>query len=181
MDAKTKAQDWTTTVPDQFWDLKPTLAVGTLVRATRALDPDGANVTPGTLGYVFGETDCYGDGYGPIVQWVGIDPRTGIVTHRGVCNVYPGDVDVVKVHDSVEVMHVPDMIPPPQDTLAAVRALLAYSWNDTGYIYENLTETERKLISAKQFNELVRWVFPAVGQRVAARVRITEGGEGSNG
>ena len=59
---------------------------GALVVAIRLLDEGAADVQPGTLGVVFNETDFYGDDCGPIVRWV-----TG-----AVCNVYPGDVDVVR-------------------------------------------------------------------------------------
>lgn len=59
---------------------------GQLVCATKHLDPQGANVTPGTLGVVFEEANAYGDGNGPMVRWF-----TG-----GCCNVYPGDVETEK-------------------------------------------------------------------------------------
>jgi hypothetical protein len=74
--------------------------VGTLVKARRTLDKDGANVKRGTLGVVFeptvyvknaGTFDDAGPAhgghvaYGPNVRWF-----TG-----AVCNVYPGDVEHV--------------------------------------------------------------------------------------
>lgn len=59
---------------------------GTLVRAERHLDPEGANVQSGTLGVVFEETDAYGDGNGPMVRWFS----------HGACNVYDGDVSVIR-------------------------------------------------------------------------------------
>lgn len=57
---------------------------GTVVIARKLLDPEGADVEPGTPGVVFEETDAYGDGAGPMVRWF-----TGTA-----CNVYDGDVRV---------------------------------------------------------------------------------------
>lgn len=58
---------------------------GTLVRAKRNLDPEGANVLVGCLGVVFEHADFYKDGCGPMVRW----------TSGGACNVYEGDVERV--------------------------------------------------------------------------------------
>lgn len=74
---------------------------GTVVRALRDLDPQGAAVHEGDLGVVFGEADCYGDGAGPIVRWFRVlrelpPCRVGL---GGVCNVYDGDVEVIQEPD----------------------------------------------------------------------------------
>jgi hypothetical protein len=49
----------------QTWSLPR----GTIVRARMDIDMDVANVQKGDLGIVFGETNCYSDGAGPIVRW----------------------------------------------------------------------------------------------------------------
>lgn len=60
------------------------LSRGTLVKAIRNLDPDGAAVLEEDLGVVFEEADYYEDGCGPMVRWF----------RGGACNVYEGDVAV---------------------------------------------------------------------------------------
>lgn len=62
--------------------LKP----GTLVRAIRHLDPEGADVRAGTRGVIFHEQNFYKDGAGPCVMWM-----TG-----SMCSVYDGDVKVIR-------------------------------------------------------------------------------------
>ncbi len=61
------------------------LEPGNIVRALINLDPIGANVPIGTIGVVFGETNYYKDGCGPIVRW--------LTERGGCCNVYEGDVE----------------------------------------------------------------------------------------
>jgi hypothetical protein len=69
--------------------LTATLRIGSVVRAVRPLDPEGANVAPGTLGVVFAPANHYGDDAGPMVRWTeGNAPG-------GACNVYEGDVEVL--------------------------------------------------------------------------------------
>lgn len=85
-------------------DPLPSLALGTVVRARRHLDMDGAQVVPGTLGYVFGETNCYGDGAGPIVQWITVRGNYQVEAIL-VCNIYPGDVVVERCHTTVITGH----------------------------------------------------------------------------
>lgn len=128
--AQDLADQWETWKSEK-WDGTLSLSVGTVVRAKRDLDniKDVGPIPMGTLGYVFGETNCYGDGNGPMVQWftferaalrstsARLDPRVlfddgmGEPQHveleaKRVCNVYPGDVEVVRVHDTVDVRHV---------------------------------------------------------------------------
>lgn len=67
------------------WDGTQTLARCTVVRATKDFDQGVTDVAPGDEGFVFGETDCYGDGAGPIVYWF-----KGVI-----CNVYPEMCKVV--------------------------------------------------------------------------------------
>jgi hypothetical protein len=71
---------------------------GTVVRAIRHLDRVGADVIPGTLGVVFEAAGAYGDGGGPMVRWVVEVTGENIYTGRaaGACNVYEGDVEVVR-------------------------------------------------------------------------------------
>lgn len=76
---------------------EPDLLPGTIVRAKRDLDPSGANVLLGSIGFVFGSRNCYGDGNGPIVQW--FRAHEDIVCMAGVCNVYPGDVVVIGMRE----------------------------------------------------------------------------------
>lgn len=59
---------------------------GTLVRATKVIDPEGAHVEIGTLGVCFEQRNYYGDGAGPMIRWV-----TG-----AACNVYASDVEEVE-------------------------------------------------------------------------------------
>ena len=59
---------------------------GTLVKALRNLDPDGANVSKDLLGVVFEEANWHETGAGPLVRWF-----TGTT-----CNVYDGDVKVTR-------------------------------------------------------------------------------------
>jgi hypothetical protein len=40
----------------------------------------------------------------------------------------------------------------------AIRRLLRYSWEDAGFRYEELTNTEQSLITREQFEILVEWV-----------------------
>ena len=54
---------------------------GMVVIAVRRIDPQGADVRPGTMGIVFEETNAYGDGGGPMVRWM----------NMGMCNIYQGD------------------------------------------------------------------------------------------
>lgn len=76
------------------------LEPGTIVRALRDLDPQGANVAKGDLGVVTHVANYYEDGYGPIVHWFRVvEDEAGFPLHRvgtgGCCNVYEGDVEVV--------------------------------------------------------------------------------------
>ena len=127
-DAWTKASAADNGDPPGAWPGEGlSLAVGTVVRATRDLDNiEGVGPVPaGSLGYIFGEANCYNDGNGPMVQWftmedvdwddlvkrgfggsvVNISSGKALAARR-VCNVYPGDVEVVRVHDTVDVRHV---------------------------------------------------------------------------
>lgn len=79
---------------DAPFGLTLSLAVGTEVVARKAYDPHGANVREGQPGFVFGETDCYNDGAGPIVKWIS----------GGVCNIYPHMSEAVWAPDSA-VLH----------------------------------------------------------------------------
>lgn len=63
--------------------------IGTMVVALEDLDPKGGNVRKGDVGIVFGVTNCYNDNCGPIVRWF----RNG--KQAGVCNVYPGIVEII--------------------------------------------------------------------------------------
>lgn len=190
--AKEKAEEWKAYVdaPIREPGKTPTLAVGTVVRAIRLLDEGVTHIVPGTVGYVFGEADCYGDGAGPIVQWMtipdeskNVGPVASIEEHfqkiveaRKVCNVYPDDIEIVRVHDTVVVGHL-DRMPPPE-ALVALKRLLHHSWRDITYDYTRLTNTEKRLITPEQFESLKEWISPKVGDEVTARVRITEGGNG---
>lgn len=69
------------------------LVPGILVEALVNIDPEGTNVDPGDVGFVFGTTNCFGDGAGPIVQW--LYARNGRIEINGSCNVYEGQVRVV--------------------------------------------------------------------------------------
>lgn len=75
-------------------DLIPTntkndfLKRGDIVQAIRDLDVGAANVKKGDVGFCFGEANCYNDGCG-VVRWL----KKGELS--GVCNVYPGDVEIV--------------------------------------------------------------------------------------
>lgn len=65
------------------WTLKP----GDVVQCAQdELDWEGANVRKGTMGVVFALWNHYGDGAGPMVRWMNL----------GCCNVYPGDVTILK-------------------------------------------------------------------------------------
>lgn len=68
------------------------LRVGTIVRALKMLDPEGACVLANQVGVVMGEANCYGDGNGPMVRWL---ESIAYVSPATACNVYPGDVEVV--------------------------------------------------------------------------------------
>jgi len=146
----------------------PTLAVGTVVRAKRQVDPDVCNIEPNTLGFVFGETNCYGDLAGPIIQWITasgglpsgklteVRSDAPLLSAQKVCNVYPGDIDVIRTHDTVFVGHVDAH--PPDDTLGALKRLLHYSWEPIDYQYIGLTQREKQAISEPNFNALVEWI-----------------------
>jgi len=56
---------------------------GDVVTARRHLDPEGADVRPGTQSVVFEEADAYGDGAGPMVRWM----------NMGACNIYDNDIE----------------------------------------------------------------------------------------
>lgn len=60
---------------------------GDVVIALKDLDTLYANVRLGTIGVVFEEADAYELGSGPMVRWL----------NMGCCNVYEGDVSVVRV------------------------------------------------------------------------------------
>lgn len=148
----------------------PTLAVGTIVRATRLLDKGVTDIVSGTVGVVFGETNCYGDGAGPIVQWFtlpseskNVGPVASIEEHfqkilqaTKVCNIYPEDAEVLRVHDSVFVGHLDAY--PDIGLLPAIKRLLHYSWRDIDYKHSGLTERERKAVSEEDFISLVEWI-----------------------
>lgn len=77
---------------------------GTVVRALQNLDPEGSNVHTGDIGVVFEETNYHGDLCGPLVRWLRVSWREGMINvfdanrelrRGGVCNVYPGWVEVV--------------------------------------------------------------------------------------
>jgi len=139
---------------------------GTVVRAARDLDPQGARVLAGDTGVVF--ANCYGVLAGPIVQWFRQDAiespvaapqggylrafRPGVVM-AGVCNVYDGDVEVVREPDIAGIHTPPDV-----ENSFAVARLLAHSWKDIDFVYEKLTDEERKLVSREEFDEIVAWV-----------------------
>jgi hypothetical protein len=81
-----------------------TLPVGTVVRARRPLDQDGANVQVGDVGVVFerasiDEWDRFTQRYGPLVRWLRpVRPRplaNLTIEPAGICNIYEGDVDVI--------------------------------------------------------------------------------------
>lgn len=193
--AKEKAEEWKAyaEAPIREPGKKPTLAVGTVVRAIRLLDEGVAHIVPGTMGYVFGEANCYGDGAGPIVQWMtipdeskNVGPVASIEEHfqkiveaRKVCNVYPDDIEIVRVHDTVLVGHL-DAMPPPE-ALGALKRLLHHSWKDIAHEYSGLTESEKHAVTPEQFAALNAWIGPTIGDRVTARGRITEGGKASPG
>jgi len=58
------------------------LLKGQIVRASRRLDPLGANVKRGTVGFVLHEANYHRDNGGPIVRW----------PNDKTCNVYQGEV-----------------------------------------------------------------------------------------
>ena len=58
---------------------------GTLVRAAKDLDPQGANAKKGMLGVIFERAEWHEPLSGPMVRW----------TNNGVCNVYDGQIEVV--------------------------------------------------------------------------------------
>lgn len=69
------------------------LVPGTLVQASRHLDPRGANVPIGTKGVVIypANDPVWSPGCGPVVRWLaGAKDNKG-----GVSNVYFGDVEVL--------------------------------------------------------------------------------------
>lgn len=72
------------------------LSVGDVVRATEDLDPQGANVYAGEVGVVFAESDFYKDGLGPMVRWLRINPDGQTMRSGGCCNVYDGQVVLLK-------------------------------------------------------------------------------------
>jgi hypothetical protein len=56
---------------------------GDVVIAAKHLDPEGANVRPGTWGVVFEEAGAYAmPSSGPMVRWA----------NMGICNIYDGDI-----------------------------------------------------------------------------------------
>ena len=65
-------------------DYTANLKCGEIVIASRALDPEGACVKAGEMGFVFRERNFYGDDAGPMVRWMS----------GGCCNIYRGDVVV---------------------------------------------------------------------------------------
>lgn len=118
MTAAQKAENWMALEQFPLRDdvPYPTLAVGTVVRAVKKLDDGITDIEKGTLGYVFGEANCYGDGAGPIVQWITIEQRliteddpdettSQYTAAERVCNVYIGDIEIVRVHSTVDVVH----------------------------------------------------------------------------
>lgn len=128
---------------------------GTIVRALKDLDPEGADVKKGQLGVVFGDANCYGDEAGPIVRW--LDVVGGKVEVAGVCNVYEGWVEE---HAPIDVAGI--HTPPSVEDSYAVARLLDYSWKDIDYIYEGLTEEERKLLTKEEFLDISAWVKRAL-------------------
>lgn len=127
---------------------------GTVVRAIQNLDPEAANIQPGQLGVVFGDSNCYGDGAGPIVQWFMVEE--GKVGFSGVCNVYDGWIEVVRPPDIRG--RGEDISLPSVAALIAIKKLFHYSWNDIQHKYEGLTDTEKTLISERQFTEVLAWI-----------------------
>jgi hypothetical protein len=65
------------------------LPCGMIVRARMDIDTGIADVKEGDLGIVFGETNCYSDGAGPIVRWFS-GKEVG-----GVTNVYPWTAEAI--------------------------------------------------------------------------------------
>lgn len=59
------------------------LGRGDVVVARIHIDPEGANVRPGTMGVVFEVSNAYNDGNGPMVRWM----------NMGACNVYDRDLE----------------------------------------------------------------------------------------
>jgi len=64
---------------------------GTLVIATRHVDPDGADVPKGMLGVVFEEAQFHELNSGPMVRWMS----------GGACNVYIDDVELVDMQGTM--------------------------------------------------------------------------------
>lgn len=59
-------------------------------------------------------------------------------------------------------LHMQNLLSPddalPRGTGAAVKRLMRYSWEDIGYRYDDLAESERSMVTPEQFDELLRWI-----------------------
>lgn len=135
------------------------LKKGTIVRANKDLDPEGANVKEGQVGVVFGDANCYGDEAGPIVQWFKVvEDELGYPLHQvglaGICNVYDDDVEPLLLPGPNPSL----VLPPSVEGRYAVARLLHHSWKDIDYTYEKLTKEERKLLTKKEFTEILAWL-----------------------
>ena len=89
--------------------------MGSIVKASKHLDKEGANVVKGQIGIVFGEYNCYEDRAGPIVQWFKPEIQEDYMWFQlilffdipeewkaGVCNIYQGWVEVLTRIDTFE-------------------------------------------------------------------------------
>ncbi len=71
-----------------------TCGPGSVVLASKRLDPEGANVPRGAVGVVFEPANVYGDSGGPMVRWLEHFVHDSYNV-GGMCNIYPGDVVVL--------------------------------------------------------------------------------------
>lgn len=46
----------------------------------------------------------------------------------------------------------------PRGTGATVKRLMRYSWEDIDYRYDDMTESEKSMVTPEQFDKLMRWV-----------------------
>lgn len=174
IDTKQKAEAWM-----RFEELqrqiqrqtKPTLAVGTVVRA-RAHYFENRGVPEGTLGVVVEESDR--DTQEPVVTWFIADSRLQASLFQAIRHHDPeetmittigvGDVDVVGFFVEAN-QHENEM---PTELIEPVKALLRSSFAEVdGYNaltgkggYESLTAKEQARISSAQFGLLLKWLGP---------------------